>query len=156
MKNLVILGAGTAGTMVANHLDGKLPSDWRTTVIDPEAEHLYQPGLLFLPFGARDEAKMIRPREKTLAPGIRWIESEVEAIDVDAKEVALAGGKRQSYDRLVIATGSRICPEETPGLVGEHWGHSIHDFYTLEGAQRLRDALATFEGGRLAVNIVEC
>jgi sulfide:quinone oxidoreductase len=155
MKDLVILGAGTAGTMVANHLRSKLPNGWQTTVIDPEPEHLYQPGLLFLPFGARDESKMIRRREKTLAPGVHWIEKRVEAIDIDARSVALAGHDPQHFDQLVIATGSRICPEETPGLVGEQWGKSIHDFYTLEGAQRLRDALATFEGGRLVVNIVE-
>lgn len=155
MKDLVILGAGTAGTMVANHMRGKLPADWRTTVIDPEADHLYQPGLLFLPFGARDESKMLRPREKTLAPGVRWLESQVDAIDLDAKALALANRQVQRFDKLVIATGSRICPEETSGLIGEHWGRSIHDFYTLEGAQKLRGALAAFEGGRLVVNIVE-
>ncbi len=155
MKDFVILGAGTAGTMVANHLNGRLPADWQTTVIDPEAEHLYQPGLLFLPFGARDEAKMLRRREETLAPGVRWIEKRVEAIDLDDRSVAFAGHHRQHFDQLVIATGSRICPEETPGLLGEHWGKSIHDFYTLDGAQRLRDALSTFERGRLVVNIVE-
>lgn len=155
MKELVILGAGTAGTMVANHLDRSLPSGWRTTVIDPEAEHLYQPGLLFLPFGARDEAKMLKPREKTLAPNVHWLESKVEGIDVESKRIDLADGKRQSFDRLVIATGSRIVPEETEGLLGPHWGESVHDFYTLAGAQKLRDALASFERGRLVVNIVE-
>ncbi|MFQ5527837.1 MAG: NAD(P)/FAD-dependent oxidoreductase [Thermoanaerobaculia bacterium] len=155
MKDLVILGAGTAGTMVANHLHRKLPHDWQTTVIDPVAEHLYQPGLLFLPFGARDEAKMLKPREKTLARGVHWLESRVEGVDVGTKTVALANDESQRYDRLVIATGSRIRPDETPGLLGEHWRRSIHDFYTLEGAQKLRDALATFEGGRLVVNVVE-
>ncbi len=155
MKEMLILGAGTAGTMVANQVSGKLPSDWRTTVIDPEAVHLYQPGLLFLPFGARDEAKMQKAREKTLSPGVRWLESSVEGIDLGTKTVALANQKRLRFDRLVVATGSRICPDETPGLVGEHWGKSIHDFYTLEGAQKLRDTLATFERGRLVVNIVE-
>lgn len=155
MKHLLILGAGTGGTMAANRLNRSLPEDWQTTVIDPAAEHLYQPGLLFLPFGARDEAKLLRRREHTLAPGIRWIEGRVEGIDLDDRSVAVAGRERERFDRLVIATGSRICPEETTGLLGKFWGKSIQDFYSLRGAQRLREALATFEGGRLVVNIVE-
>jgi sulfide:quinone oxidoreductase len=61
MKNLVILGAGTAGTMVANKMTRRLPRDWRITIIDPDAQHLYQPGLLFLPFGADDESTLFRP-----------------------------------------------------------------------------------------------
>lgn len=50
MKNLVILGAGSAGTMMANHLDKKLnKQDWLITIVDQEKVHYYQPGFLFLP-----------------------------------------------------------------------------------------------------------
>jgi sulfide:quinone oxidoreductase len=155
MKNLVILGGGTGGTMVANHLVKKMPSGWTTTVVDPSAVHLYQPGLLFLPFGARDEQQMRRPRRKTLHPEIRWMQRMVERVDPDTRTVILDGNERLGYDMLVIASGSQIRPEETPGLLGDEWRVSIHDFYTLEGAQVLRDALATFEGGRLVVDVVE-
>ncbi|MDY7092098.1 MAG: FAD/NAD(P)-binding oxidoreductase [Acidobacteriota bacterium] len=155
MKNLIILGAGTAGTMVANHIQGKLPSGWRLTVIDPSSTHLYQPGLLFLPFGARDEAKIQRPRRRTLASGVRWLPEAVQEVDPKARQVVLETGDRLSYDLLLIASGSQIRPEETEGLAGEEWGLSIHDFYTLEGALKLREALASFEGGRLVLNVVE-
>ncbi|MCB1475361.1 MAG: pyridine nucleotide-disulfide oxidoreductase, partial [Rhodobiaceae bacterium] len=77
MKNVVIIGAGTAGTMVANHLRHALPRDWNQAIIDPAPDHLYQPGLLFLPFGARDEAAMVRPRARTLGSGVRWLRQEV-------------------------------------------------------------------------------
>ena len=51
MKRIVILGAGTGGTMMANRLVRALPADgWRVTVIDRDDLHVYQPGLLFLPF----------------------------------------------------------------------------------------------------------
>lgn len=155
MSNLVILGAGTAGTMIANRMRARLPARWDLTVVDPEPNHLYQPGLLFLPFGARNETKMMRPRARTLDRSIRWIRKAVEIVDPDARDVALKGGDRLRYDLLVVASGSRIRPEETLGMLGPEWHRSIYDFYTLEGAQALRDALAGFPGGRLVLNAVE-
>lgn len=155
MKNLVILGAGTAGTMVANRMVGKLPSNWSVSVIDPQSSHLYQPGLLFLPFGARDEARNQKPRAKTLAPGVRWIQEPVRVIEPDKKKVVLEPGTEVPYDLLVIASGSQIRPDETEGLLDGGWRRSIFDFYTLEGALALREALDTFQEGRLALNIVE-
>ncbi len=155
MKNLVILGAGTAGTMVANRIRRRLPADWSLTVVDPEATHLYQPGLLFLPFGAHDEKRMLRPRARTLGRGVAWVTEAVERVEPDTRTVALVGGRALPYDLLVIASGARTRPEETPGLLGGEWRKSIHDFYTLAGAQALRGALAAFPGGRLALNVVE-
>jgi len=155
MKNLVILGAGTAGTMVANRIQRQLPADWSLTIVDPEPDHLYQPGLLFLPFGARDERQMVRPRRRTLGAGVQWVRQAVEAVDPDTRRVALKNGARLHWDLLVIASGSRIVPEETEGMLGAGWRRSVHEFYTLEGAQALREALARFEGGRLVVDVVE-
>ena len=155
MKHLVIVGAGTGGTTLANRMRHRLPADWDLTVVDPSPIHLYQPGLLFLPFGAHDEAAMQRPRGGTLRSGIQWVEKPVERIDTDARKVFLSGGDALNYDFLVLATGARIRPDLTPGLLGDHWHKTIHDFYTLEGAQALRQALDRFEQGRLVVNIVE-
>ena len=155
MKNLVILGGGTGGTMVANQLVKQLPDGWRTTVVDPSPTHLYQPGLLFLPFGAKDEPRMKRPRAKTFRSGVNWVRGVVEVVDTDHRQVVLENADRLNYDMLVLASGSQIRPEETPGLLGAEWRQSIHDFYTLEGAQALREKLATFEGGRLVVDVVE-
>ena len=156
MKKIVILGAGTAGTIVANQLHRKLPAGWSMSVVDPEPEHLYQPDLIFLPFGAHKEKKMVRARERTLAPGVDWVREAVERVDTDQRRVVLDnGGGHLDYDLLVIASGSHIRPGETEGLAGEHWGRSIHDYYTLEGAVKLRDALADFDGGRLVLNVVE-
>jgi len=155
MKNLVILGAGTGGTALANRLHRKLAPGWELTVVDPERQHLYQPGLLFLPFGARDEAAMLRDRRRTLDIGIRWVQSTVEAIEPLAQRVRLDDGTQLAYDFLVIASGTRIRPDLTEGLLGSGHRDTVHDFYTLEGAQALRAALASFEKGRLLVNVVE-
>jgi sulfide:quinone oxidoreductase len=155
MKNLIILGAGTGGTMVANRAARELPAGWSVTVIDPAPMHLYQPGLLFLPFGARDEARDQRPRRATLLPQVAWLQEEVLGLDTASRHVDLGNGSRIRWDLLVIATGAQIHPGETEGLSGPHWGETIHDFYTLEGALRLRSALERFKGGRLVVNVVE-
>jgi len=155
MKNLVILGAGTAGTTVANLLRKKLPNDWALKIIDPETDHLFQPDLIFVPFDMQRPEKTVRPRKKTLGRGVEWVQKAVERVDADRNRVILNGGDNVSYDLLVIATGSHIRPEETEGLVGEEWQKSIFDFYTLEGAVALRDALTRFEGGKVAINMVE-
>jgi sulfide:quinone oxidoreductase len=155
MKNLIILGAGTGGTMVANRAVRELPQGWAVTVIDPAETHLYQPGLLFLPFGAHDEAKDQRPRRATLSPRVHWLRDEVKLVDTAARRIDLANGSPLRYDLLVIATGSHIHPEETEGMAGPGWGETIHDFYTLEGALRLRSALEKFRGGRVVIDVVE-
>lgn len=157
MKNLVIIGGGTAGTIVANRMSRSLsPKEWDVIVLDPETTHLYQPGLLFLPFGARDEHKMVRPRKKTLGKRVTWRQVGVDTLDHANKRLDLTDGTRLHYDLLVIASGSRIRPEMTDGLIDEaSWRRTHHDFYTLEGAQALRETLANWEGGRLVLNVAE-
>jgi sulfide:quinone oxidoreductase len=155
VKRLVVVGAGTAGTIVANRMQRRLPAGWALTLVEPEGDHLYQPGLLFLPFGARDEARMVRPRPRTLVPGVHWVRDAVGSVDPDKRNVMLQTGGPLAYDLLVIASGSRIRPDETPGLLENEWRRSIHEFYTLEGAQALRGALAAFPGGRVVLNVVE-
>lgn len=156
MKNIVILGAGTGGTLMANKLVGALPeAEWKVTVIDRDDVHLYQPGLLFLPFGQYRDEELLRPRHRLLDPRVSLVLGELDRVDPAAKTVALTGGARLGFDFLIIATGSRILPEEVPGLTGPGWGRSAFDFYTLEGAQALRRALDGFEGGRVVLNVAE-
>lgn len=155
MKNLVILGAGTAGTALANRMQRKLPSSWGVTVIDPDQQHLYQPGLLFLPFGAHDESAIRRDRRRTLAHGIHWVQAGVQAVEPAQQRVRLADGEALSYDFLVIASGARIRPDLLQGLEGAGWRDKTHDFYSLDGAQALRRKLSSFTMGRLVVNIAE-
>jgi sulfide:quinone oxidoreductase len=155
MKHLVILGAGTGGTTLANRLRRKLPGGWVLSIVDPSPTHLYQPGLLFLPFGARDEAAMQRPRRRTLKSGIHWVASRVDRLDTEGRTVRLSTGDALPYDLLVLASGAEIRPDLTPGVIGPGWRTTVHDFYTLEGAQALRSALAAFGGGRLVIDIVE-
>ena len=155
-KHLLILGAGTAGTMMANHLRRRLSrSEWRMTVVDRSDRHLYQPGLLFLPFGTYEESQIVRPTRDFLPRGVEFRQAEVERIAPADKGVVLKNGELLNYDELLVATGCRTAPEETEGMLGPKWRDNVHDFYTLDGARALRDKLAAFEGGRLVVHVNE-
>jgi sulfide:quinone oxidoreductase len=156
MRNLVIIGGGTAGTMIANKLRRRLRvDDWTITVVDRDDEHHYQPGYLFIPFRRYTREEVVRSRHHFIADGIRLVYGEVDRVSPEDLTVHLGSGRTLSYDYLVIATGTTPRPDQTPGVLGAEWRHSIFDFYTLEGAQALAAALDTFDRGRLVVHITE-
>ena len=155
MKQLLVLGGGTAGTLMANKMARALPETWSITVVDRDDAHVYQPGLLLLPFGMVKDHELVRPRHALLHPRVDLVEGDVERIDTEAKRVALTGGRALSYDILVIATGTFIRPELTEGMTGALWQKDVFDFYTLEGARALRQRLDSFEGGRLVIDTVD-
>jgi len=156
MKRIVILGAGTGGTMMANKLVRALPEDgWRVTVVDRDDVHIYQPGLLFLPFGQYREEDIVKRRKHLLDPRVELRLGEIDRIAPDENRVVMQGGVALPYDVLIVATGSRILPEQTQGLTGVGWKETAFDFYTLEGALALRNALEDFKGGRVVLNVAE-
>jgi sulfide:quinone oxidoreductase len=148
MKRLVILGAGTAGTMAANRLRRRLDqAEWSITVVDQDGNHLYQPGLLLLPFGVYEPDQLVKPRQRFIPHGVDLVISEIDRVDAAANTVHLVHGGSLGYDYLVIATGTSPRPDQTPGLLDGQWRRSIFDFYTLDGATALRDKLASWDGG---------
>jgi len=156
MKHLLILGGGTAGTMVANKLRRRLDDhEWRVIVVDQDDEHHYQPGYLFIPFGDYRPDDVVRRRRRLLAGGIEFLVGEVDRVDAPANRVHLQDGRQIRYDYLVIASGTTPRPDQTPGMLGPQWRTSIFDFYTLEGAQALGQALRRFDHGQLVVHITE-
>lgn len=156
MRHMLILGGGTAGTIMANKLANALDErDWRITVVDGTDDHYYQPGFLFVPFGTYRMRDLVRPRRQYLPGRVRYILSGIERIDPGKKSVALANGESMRYDCLIIATGTDIHPEQTEGLLDDEWGRSKFDFYTPRGAERLGQFLKTWQGGKLVVSITE-
>ena len=156
MKKLLILGGGTAGTIMANKLVPVLdPAQWQITVVDKSKEHHYQPGYLFIPFGIYNPRDVVKPKGDYLPPGVEVIYADVDVIEPDQSRIKLGGGRVVGYDLLILATGSHISPGETEGMLGEEWHKSIFDFYTLEGASALARFFKSWEGGRLVINVVE-
>ena len=155
-KQIVILGGGTGGTMTANRLRRHFDADEAEIhVVDRDNRHVYQPGLLFVPFGLASLDELIRPRRRQLRNGIVFHEAEVAWVEVDRDEIVLLDGDVLPYDVLVVASGARLQPEETEGLTGPGWSERVFTFYTPDGADGLRGALERFDGGRLVVNLID-
>ncbi|HVC70966.1 MAG TPA: FAD/NAD(P)-binding oxidoreductase [Acidimicrobiales bacterium] len=152
---IVILGGGTGGTLAANRLRRILDDDVQIVVVDQDDTHVYQPGLLFVPFGLARLDEIVRPRQRQLHRGIGYRQAAVDRVDLDTERVWLGDGTALEYDVLVVATGSTLVPEETEGLTGPGWMEKVFTFYTTEGASRLHDALDWFDGGRLVVDVVD-
>ncbi|MEZ4455276.1 MAG: FAD/NAD(P)-binding oxidoreductase [Gemmatimonadales bacterium] len=159
-RRIVILGAGTGGTIMANRL-ASIYSDELSrgrigiTVVDQDDVHVYQPGLLFVPFGIYDPDDIVRPRQRQVSERVHYVQARIDRVDVPADAVHLADGRVLPYDVLIVATGSRIAPEETEGLTGPGWHEKMFDFYSVAGAAALARTLRTWEGGRLVINIVD-
>ncbi len=155
-SRIVILGGGTGGTLTANRLRKALaPSEASIAVVDADDRHVYQPGLLFVPFGLADPEDIVRPRSQQLHAGVAYHQSGIDHVDLDADRVELTDGTVLGYDVLVVASGSRLVPEETEGLTGPGWMDHMFTFYDLAGATALEPALARFDRGRLVVNVVD-
>ena len=156
MKKLLILGAGTAGTMMANHLNKKVnKQEWSITIVDQDEKHYYQPGFLFIPFDMYSEKDVIKQKKSFLPKGIEYIQSPIDRIEAEKNLVQLANGVTIIYDILIIATGCRIVPAEIEGLLDGGWRKNIFDFYTFEGSTALRDKLRDWKGGKMVLHLAE-
>ncbi|WP_167609925.1 NAD(P)/FAD-dependent oxidoreductase [Maribellus sediminis] len=156
MKRIVILGAGTAGTMMANKLRNSLDrEEWDITIVDQFKTHYYQPGFLFIPFGIYNKQDVIKPKSDFIPAGVKMIYSKIDKIEAEANKVVLDGGQVLNYDFLIVATGTKTVPSETPGLQDKLWYKEIFDFYTVEGAMALQNFFKGWEGGKLVMAITE-
>jgi sulfide:quinone oxidoreductase len=154
-RRIVILGGGTGGTLIANRLRRQLADDDLITVVDRDDKHLYQPGLLFVPFGKIRAERITRSRVRQLHNGVGCQLSGASHVDIDTSSVRLENDTVLPYDVLVIATGAALLPGETEGLADATERGKAFTFYDQPGAIALRDALARFDGGRIAVNVVD-
>jgi sulfide:quinone oxidoreductase len=157
MKTLLILGAGTGGTMVANKMAHLLdPQEWKVIIVDKEETHYYQPGFLFIPFGIYTPADVVKPKRDFIPQNVEFIYSDIEVIEPEKNRVKLTReNKVINYDQLVIATGSDVHPEEIEGMVDGGWQKNIFDFYTIDGTTKLRDFFRHWKGGRVVLNVAE-
>lgn len=147
-KRIVVLGGGVGGTLVANLIAKKLrPHEAELVLIDEDARHVYQPGFLYVAFGQKEPASLVRPVGSLLDRRVKVMTTGARRID-PAAQVVETGLGNVRYDEIVIATGSHLAPDEIPGLK-----EATQQFYTAEGAQALRDALRQFRGGRVVVGV---
>lgn len=156
MKKILILGAGTGGTIMANKLRTALNrEDWNITLVDQYKTHYYQPGFLFIPFGIYNKFDVMKPKSDFFPPGVHVMYEKIDKIVPGENKVILEGDTILHYDYLIIATGTETRPEETPGLKDSLWYKEIFDFYTIEGAVALGEFFKSWKGGKLVMNIAE-
>ncbi|HYM39331.1 MAG TPA: FAD/NAD(P)-binding oxidoreductase [Thermoplasmata archaeon] len=149
MKKVVILGGGVGGTIVANLLAKKLlPDEAEITVVDKTGKHVYQPGFVYVAFEHQKPRKLVRDERKLLRKRVKLVLGEAVKIDAEGRKVTLADGAVLDYDRLVVALGARLTPNELPG-----YQETAQHFYSLEGAAKLHDALESFQGGKVVVTV---
>jgi len=157
-KNLLILGAGAAGSIVANKVTRELRDEialgnYRVTVLD-KSDTAYNPaGYTFMPFHLLSQEDVKRKVKKVVSPRAEVYHGEdgdVTRINLDDRNVSVKSGREYSYDYLLIATGARFAPEVVPGLHEDY-----NTFYTLEGSIMLRESLNKFDGGHIVVTTPE-
>jgi sulfide:quinone oxidoreductase len=151
-KRIVVLGGGAAGTMVANRLARRLTDSIRSgeleiLLITRSEQHLYQPGFLSVVFNEKFPEQIVREEKSLVHRGVTLVFDEIKRIRPDRRCVQ-SRTTEYPYDYLVIATGSRPDFDGVPGLK-----ESAHHFYSLEGALRLRDALASVKEGRILIAV---
>ena len=157
--DVLVVGDGIGGIVPANLLSKKarkrnLALDLKLVGHSPT--HTYQPGMLFLPFqkpGYRNLSDIQKKTAAFIAPDVEYVCESVKAIDTDRHQVSTEK-QTLSYDWLVLALGCRTLIGEVEGL-SEHWGKTVHGFYTPDSAMRLAKALAAFEGGDLVIDVAD-
>lgn len=145
---VVVLGGGVGGTLVANLLAKELGRDGKVSVVDPTGMHHYQPGYLYVALGQANGRWLVRDERTLLRREVDLVIEQATKVDPEKGLVHLERGGTLEYDYLVFAAGARLVPDQVPGL-----RQGSYEFYSLEGAQRLREALRRFRGGRLLVGI---
>ena len=151
VSEIVILGGGVGGTLVANLLARKLNRrQARITLIDRTGRHVYQPGWLYIPFGGVPPEQLERAERSLLNRQVKLVVGDVHQIDRVERRVVMVDGVSFPYDFLVVATGARLAPEAVPG-----YAEGAQHFYTAEAALRLHAALRDFQGGRIVVGVAD-
>src|SRR6266568_5948603 len=148
MRNdVLILGGGVGGTIVANLVAREVGDRARVTLVDATGVHVYQPGFLYVAVGRQQPAALRRPESELLRHEVKLVVDEATFVDTSTQKVVLKSGRTMRYDELLLATGSRTVMDEVPG------GSGAHDFYTMDGATRLFKVLKDFTGGTIVIGV---
>src|SRR5579864_4424022 len=146
-SEVVVLGGGVGGTVCANLIAKQSQGSAHVTLVDATGTHVYQPGFLYVAVGREEPAALRHPEKSLLRPAVSLVVDPASRVDPAAQTVRLESGRTLRYDQLLLATGSRTVMEEVPGA------GDAYDFYTMNGAIRLFEALKTFEGGTIVIGV---
>ena len=147
MKTIVILGGGVGGIVTANELCKHLNPEHKIIVIEKNSVHSFAPSFLWLMTGTRKKEEITTGLFRLLNKRIEIVNEEVLSIKTGEKIVETSG-RKISFDYLVVALGADIHPANLPGLPRE-----AHNYYSMDGAEKLYKSLQEFEKGKVALVI---
>jgi len=148
MKHVVILGAGFGGLELASRLSDSVADEVRVTLIDQNDAFTFGFAKLGILFEGKDAAAVRIPYRDLAKPGVEFRQERVTAIDPAARRVTTDRG---SYDAdiLVVALGADYDLDATPGFA-----EGGLEYYSIAGAERMRDALPAFTGGTILIGVL--
>lgn len=144
-KTVLVLGGGIGGTVAATRLRQMLSREHRVVLVERETLHVFSPSFLWVMIGDRSAERIRRPMAALAKRGIELVQGPIERIDPAARSIRV-GGKELTGDYLVIALGADLVADAIPGL-----HEAGHNFYSLSGAESLRDARLKLQTGRIVV-----
>ncbi|WP_287760744.1 NAD(P)/FAD-dependent oxidoreductase [Acidiphilium sp.] len=144
-KTILILGGGIGGVVAASRLRKALPREHRVVLVDRETGHIFPPSLLWLMVGLRKPEKISCALPVLAGKGVEIVQGVVEGIDPQNRS-ARVNGRDIKADYMIVALGADLAPESVQGLP-----QAGHDFYTLPGAESLRDARLVLRQGRIVI-----
>ncbi|MER2598458.1 MAG: FAD/NAD(P)-binding oxidoreductase [Caldilineales bacterium] len=144
-KTILILGGGVGGIVTANALRQRLGAEHRVVLVDKQGEYLFSPSLLWVMVGQRRPGQITKDLRRMVRPGVEVVQAAVQAIEPSSGRVRM-DGQELAYDYLVVALGADLAPEALPG-----YSAAAHNFFALDGAASLWQALTRFQGGRVVV-----
>ncbi len=148
MKTVLILGAGFAGLELATRLSEDLEGEVEVTIIDGHDSFVFGFSKLDLMFGRSDLASVRLPYANLKKPAVTFRHETITSIDAASRQVTTDASTYQP-DILVVALGADLDPDATPGMVEEGT-----EYYSVEGANRVRDVLPNFQGGDVIVGVL--
>jgi len=147
MKQILILGGGIGGLVVANKLRKKLGKEHKIILIDKNVKHIYAPSFLWVMEGKRNAEKVQKPLEFLKRRGISFVNEKVVKIEPE-KKIVRTNKNNFNYDYLIISLGAELVPGNIKGL-----SKAGYNLYQIEEVERLREDLKEFKGGKVAVVI---
>ena len=148
MQRVLILGAGFGGLELARRLSASLRDEVRVTLVDQNDAFVFGFSKLEVLFGRQTREQVSCPYRDISMPGVEFRQQRVTSIDPRTRQVVTDGGSYEP-DILVVALGADYDPAATPGFVEDG-----HEYYSLDGAERLRDVLPSFSGGQVLLAIL--
>ena len=144
---VLVLGAGFGGLELATTLSEALGNDADVTLIDKNDAFVFGYAKLDVMFG-RTAPEAVRLHYRDIAkPGVQFLQQTITAIDPEARRVTTDSGMHEA-EFLIVALGADYDLDATPGLA-----EGGNEFYSVEGAERLREVLPTFSKGRAIVGV---